>query len=268
MLVAHIDTVHKKPPSVIYHDPDHNVLWSPDGLGADDRAGVYALLKISKNYKPYLLFTDEEESGGGGAQEFIDIYPDPFDNLNMVIQLDRCGVYDSVFYDVDSQPFMDYINSFGFIEDIGTFSDICWICPSWEINGVNLSVGFYNEHTETEYLNYKHLDSTIQKVCKILSEDIPKFDYEEFYCHPSYRGYYSYSYSEKVCGICGNRTKDLIRIDEDEGFSLCRECYEYETFVCNGCKERFFFNSITNTTAEDNEYCDECWNDIFGRKGE
>ena len=35
-LVAHMDTVFKTPPEDIYYDKEKNVMWSPDGLGADD----------------------------------------------------------------------------------------------------------------------------------------------------------------------------------------------------------------------------------------
>ena len=45
-LVAHMDTVFKTPVSNLYYDRQKNVLWSPEGLGADDRAGVFAILKI------------------------------------------------------------------------------------------------------------------------------------------------------------------------------------------------------------------------------
>ena len=45
-LVAHMDTVFKVPVSDLYYDRLKGVLWSPDGLGADDRAGIFAILKI------------------------------------------------------------------------------------------------------------------------------------------------------------------------------------------------------------------------------
>ena len=47
-LVAHMDTVFKSPPRNIYFDTDKGVIWSPEGLGADDRAGVFAILNILK----------------------------------------------------------------------------------------------------------------------------------------------------------------------------------------------------------------------------
>ena len=45
-LVAHMDTVFTKLPTEIYYDRKKNVIWSPQGLGADDRAGVFAICQI------------------------------------------------------------------------------------------------------------------------------------------------------------------------------------------------------------------------------
>ena len=45
-LVAHMDTVFKTPVSDLYYDQRKGVLWSPEGLGADDRAGIFAIIKI------------------------------------------------------------------------------------------------------------------------------------------------------------------------------------------------------------------------------
>ena len=47
-LVAHVDTVFTSPPKEeeIFYDSEKNVMWSEVGLGADDRAGVFSILKI------------------------------------------------------------------------------------------------------------------------------------------------------------------------------------------------------------------------------
>ena len=69
-LVAHLDTVFKHPPTNIYYDRVKNVMWSPDGLGADDRAGVYAIAQILKTgVKPTIIFTTDEELGCVGAMK-------------------------------------------------------------------------------------------------------------------------------------------------------------------------------------------------------
>ena len=41
MLVAHLDTVHKEPVRDICTSSDGNILMSPQGIGGDDRCGVY-----------------------------------------------------------------------------------------------------------------------------------------------------------------------------------------------------------------------------------
>ena len=52
-LVAHMDTVFQTPPTEIFYDREAQVIWSPYGLGADDRAGIYGiyyLLKQENNF--------------------------------------------------------------------------------------------------------------------------------------------------------------------------------------------------------------------------
>ena len=72
MLVAHLDTVHEEPVKDICLSADKNILISPQGIGGDDRCGVFALCKIYRlsKIKPWLLFTCEEEVGGIGAKYF------------------------------------------------------------------------------------------------------------------------------------------------------------------------------------------------------
>lgn len=37
LMVAHLDTVHKKAPTNIFYDSEQGIMWSPDGIGGDDR---------------------------------------------------------------------------------------------------------------------------------------------------------------------------------------------------------------------------------------
>ena len=48
MLVAHMDTVHLTPVKELFYDKEKDVLWSPEGVGGDDRCGVYAILSLIK----------------------------------------------------------------------------------------------------------------------------------------------------------------------------------------------------------------------------
>lgn len=183
-LVAHMDTVFKYPVDNMYYDQRKGVLWSPEGLGADDRAGIFAILQILKTgLRPSVILTTDEEIGGLGASALA-AEPCPIPNLKYMIQLDRRGTNDCVFYNCYNPQFIDYVESFGFLEKWGTFTDISILMPAWKVCGVNLSVGYEDEHSVSEVLFIKPLFSTIAKVRKMLQEsEIPTFEYEELQAH-------------------------------------------------------------------------------------
>lgn len=196
LLVAHMDTVHHKIPEQIFYDKEQNVIWSPQGIGGDDRAGVYAILKITEKLKPHVLLLKDEEKGGIGAQYATEFMKIP--NVNFMIELDRRGSEDAVFYDCGNDDFKDYILSFGFIEEYGTFSDISILSPTWDIASVNLSIGYYNEHSFAEYLNLNDLENTIQNVKKILLDRNNTFyDFQEI-PRISYLSQYNYDDEEDL----------------------------------------------------------------------
>jgi|GEM_PF-1360039 len=162
MLCAHVDTVHTSSPEVIVYDKESGIAWSPQGLGADDRAGVLGILElIHKGFKPFVLFTNFEERGCLGAKKAAkELNP----NVKYVIELDRKGNNDCVFYQCDNKSFIKYIQKFGFEIDTGSMSDITYLCPTWGVAGVNLSIGYFNQHTTSEYLVFPYLYSTLSKV--------------------------------------------------------------------------------------------------------
>ena len=169
MLIAHTDTVHDGPPTILYHDPAQRVVWSPTGLGADDRAGVYAIADLLRQgFRPHVLLTDCEETGGQGAEEAADWIPRP--PVNLLIQLDRQGANDAVYYSCDNPSLERWITRHGYRTAIGTFSDISILMPGWDRAGVNLSVGYYGQHTEGEYLRLGELEETIRRVGAMLTK--------------------------------------------------------------------------------------------------
>ncbi len=190
MLLAHMDTVHEKPVKHICKSLDGNILMSPQGIGGDDRCGVYALAKVheASPVKPWLLFTCDEEIGGLGAEKFVADYrkgkmPEGLDTMKLLVEIDRNGKKDAVYYSCDNPEFEKYITSKGFITAYGTFSDISVIAPAMCVAAVNLSSGYYNAHTLHEYINRKHIDAVIKSVIEIVADvtkpDFPKYKYIE-----------------------------------------------------------------------------------------
>ena len=179
-LVAHLDTVFKQPPQRIFYDKTYNVLWSPEGLGADDRAGIFSIVQIIKSgFRPTVILTTDEEKGCKGAEAVVKCLPDPPTSLKYIIELDRQGANDCVFYECDNPAFTEYITSFGFEFNYGSFSDISEICPKWKVAGVNLSIGYYDEHSVSETLYVDQMFETIEKVKNMLAAagEAPYFEY-------------------------------------------------------------------------------------------
>lgn len=248
-LVAHMDTVFKLPPDDIYYDERKNVMWSPDGLGADDRAGVYAIVTlIREGFKPHIIFTTDEEMGAIGASLLAKL-DCPFSECKYIIQLDRRGSNDCVFYDCDNQAFVDYVEQFGFEWNYGTFTDISKLCPAWKIAGVNLSVGYRDEHSTSEVLFVGQLLSTIAKVRKMLqqAETAPYFEYVP----AKYNGYYGgwnwetgYSSTGVLkCSHCHKYFMEeemfpVVMQDESTGF-FCPDCLSKEAAWCTTCNSAF-----------------------------
>ena len=165
-------------------------LCPPQGIGGDDRCGVFALCKIYKSaqIKPWLLFCCDEEVGGLGAKKFSLAHqqhqlPKEIDYIKFIIELDRKGKNDAVYYRCDNPDFEAYISGKGFTTAQGSFSDISIIAPELGIAAVNLSCGYYAAHTRHEYINRSQLDAVIQKVVDIVAnssrDDLPSFDYRE-----------------------------------------------------------------------------------------
>ena len=173
VLVAHLDTVFKegnRSQMLIYHDSEQGVWWSPNGLGADDRAGVYMILQILEqtNLRPHILFTTDEESKATGASAVCGKKDDLFGDISYIIELDRQGYRECVFYECDNPEFEKFIEGFGFTTQSGTFTDISIICPDWEVAGVNLSVGYIYEHSRIEHFYEAMWKDTYKKVVKML----------------------------------------------------------------------------------------------------
>lgn len=173
-LVAHLDTVFDddgNERNFIFQYFNGN-LYHPDGAGFDDKAGIFSIFKILESgYLPNVIFTTNEEIGSLGAKKLIEDFPEcPFSDLRYLIQLDRENEYDCVFYLCENKEFISYVESFGFVEAFGTSTDIRHICPVWDIAGVNLSIGYNDQHTENETLDIIIMFNTISKVKEMLEE--------------------------------------------------------------------------------------------------
>lgn len=172
LMVAHLDTVHKKAPTNIFYDSEQGIMWSPEGIGGDDRCGVWSILELlDRGLLPSIVFTWNEECGALGASDFCTLLqPGDLEHINFAIEIDRRNNMDCVFYDLDYPEFEKFIEQFNYKTTWGSFSDISLICPHFGFAGVNLSAGYFEEHTLQEYIDVRGMEYTIERVSKILTD--------------------------------------------------------------------------------------------------
>lgn len=195
LFVAHIDTVHisndlniKQPlllaDKILSLDLDKvNANNKPSCLGADDGAGIAILLYLlSKDVKGTYIFTRGEEVGGLGA-DFYSSQPETravLQNAKIAIEIDRRGV-DEIIYsqgvgDCASEDFtqalcdelrMGHIPSFkGSYTDVATFANFVPEC-------VNIAAGYYNAHTDKEYVDLNYLDTLAERLAQVDWQRLP-----------------------------------------------------------------------------------------------
>ena len=264
-LVAHADTVFSNPPEEIFYDSKAQVYWGgANGLGADDRAGIFAILKIVRDgYRPHIIITTDEEKGCIGARALVEQIPKPFSPMKYIIELDRRGFEDCVFYSCDNDLFIKYVESFGFKEAYGSFSDISSICPTWGIAGVNLSIGYMDEHSYAERLYVSSMLETIEKVKKMLDDAnniVDCYEYIEISPITLYRkSDYHFSWctgSQLMCHKCKTTHPDyeMFYVQEKDGSYRfwCPDCISKNIGWCDRCGEPY------ELYGNSKNFCIEC----------
>lgn len=191
LLVAHMDTVHRQPVEQICYSADGAVTMSPQGIGGDDRCGVWMILQILRTAKCHVLFCEDEEVGCVGAKKFTRGSLRP--QVNYIVELDRRGSNDAVFYRCDNPEFEDFVSSFGFETANGSCSDISYIAPYLETAAVNISCGYYCEHQRHEYICLEEMKLNAARVAQMVTQQTEHFEYREQ--QDSFFGGRAYQYS-------------------------------------------------------------------------
>ena len=188
LVTAHMDTVHDACVQVFYEDRQNGrtTIASPQGIGGDDRCGIYMILQLLKGgYRPSVLFCEDEEIGGVGSKKFVKTeYASKLKKNKFLIELDRANSHDLVYYDCGNKEFQDFCaKTTGYKEAIGSFSDISHLSPSCDVASVNISCGYYGAHTLGEYVIFEEMMESVEKtkllIDKARDPETPFFDYQE-----------------------------------------------------------------------------------------
>lgn len=176
LLIAHMDTVHKQP--IRETMTAKGRISSPQGIGGDDRCGIFIIMNIVKELHCSVLLCEDEEIGGVGARKFTKSKFINALDVNYMIEFDRANAHDAVFYGCDNAEFTDFVTeNTGFKEAFGSFSDISVVAPAAKIAAVNLSCGYYNAHTLGEYVVYEDMMDTIEAAKALIKTPCGEFEY-------------------------------------------------------------------------------------------
>jgi len=206
-LAAHMDQVQS------FHSKDFTVVeingdvigWSPkchkqQGLGADDKNGIFICLEILRDVKvlKVAFFVGEEVGCKGSNACDLGFFKD----CRFIIQPDRKGSSDlitSMFCgDVCSEEFVKALNAeaYGYEEDQGSVTDVGELVERGVgISCLNLSCGYYDAHTDHEYTVLGELENCLEFVQDIVEfvTDVYPYEYEG----RSY-GYFGGRYGSKL----------------------------------------------------------------------
>ena len=284
LLSAHMDTVAKEKDKYLGKTliiDENNNISSGGIIGGDDKCGVYIILKILQlGYKVNFILSKDEETGCVGINTLNTENPEEMkkisENCLFCLVLDRKGDRDIICENncYGTKEFEDKLfeisNQFnaGYKPATGLFSDADTICDY--ISTANLSVGYYNPHSEKEYVNIDCLNIALEYVKTIIENVTDRFEktdevkWGRYYNYGSYKnkkgsgysGYYGYGgYYDDVDELFGDwdgyydkywkddkknkntsSLKTKVRVLKD--FKQCDVCGEkdwvYEIFLNSG----------------------------------
>jgi hypothetical protein len=92
--------------------------------------------------------------------------------INLMVEIDREGVSQYVTYHTIDKKVDDYVTSFGFHEKTGCYSDIMDLTDYYMVPSVNVSAGYYNQHSSREFLVLDELNLTCSRIIKMLDNPL------------------------------------------------------------------------------------------------
>lgn len=219
LLSAHMDTVQgvRKDRKLVYSDGGDIISSSVGALGADDRAGIAIIMEVLRNLKDTkfngtikVAFSREEEIGCVGSKQINSQW---YADADLAIVVDRRGSRDIVtgcygaFCCNEVGYFMEGVSASigmnwraveGGVSDAYTFS-------GKGVNSINLSAGYYGEHTDKECVSLAEMGDTVRLINATLDvvneythmfTEVP-LDNEWSQSYASYSGKYNKYYQQE-----------------------------------------------------------------------
>lgn len=214
-LSAHLDMV-KTGKDIKYVVNTNGILFGidesfrPTSLGADDKNGLWCIIKASQHKsKPHIVLFEKEEVGRVGSQACNKSW---FNDKDYCIVIDRKGDKEIIVEGFRGQythllgPMFKQVNPEWKFEK-GLSCDADSIRDSIDV--INISCGYYNAHTKDEYTVLEELEETLNAVTRMLDADLTYLPWQaikEIHRHKFYE-------QPKTCNKCATGQQDIF-VDE------------------------------------------------------
>lgn len=290
LLSAHMDTVRKQEDFCIgsfLTENETDKIFSGGILGGDDKCGVYIILKALEEGKDInFIFSRDEEIGCLGIKALLK--PSYKENKEIAdkvrkclwcLVLDRRGNSDIICYNngygtLEFQKALEKIseeNNFGYQGNTGLCSDANTIRDF--VSTANISVGYYNPHSQKEYIDKKDLAKAYDFVIAVIDNlkehfDPTQYTYNAYTYSNNYRSYpyddyddygyyygYSYDYVGRTnfkdydknkkheCKYCNTDTGNLqeFMLPDGSEIYICGFCFDDLESEIKRLKPKFDF---------------------------
>ena len=187
-----------------------------EGLGADDKNGVWICLKCLMKYDnlKVAFFTGEEVGCIGSSKADMDFFKD----VRFVIQCDRRGSNDLITSicstEISSKEFIEATEheQFGYHLEEGMMTDVLTLKENGlQVSAVNMSCGYYDPHSNHEFTVKRDLLNCLSFVEHIIEN-----------CTETYLHEYDY----KMGGFYGFELYELLQTYPDLSFGEIEAAYQ------------------------------------------
>lgn len=206
-VVAHTDTVHdiEKEMHVVEVNGvllSVNEKYERMGIGGDDKVGIFVALEVLRSTEACkVAFFRDEEVGCVGSKVADMKF---FNDVAFVLQCDRRGYDDfvkEIFYtklysEEFSHAIQGLLYKYGRVESDGGMTDVYQLAENGlEVCVANMSCGYYDPHTDNEYIQINEVFATLDFVQELVNDlgdtrwDMPKADRDGDY-YDRYAGVY------------------------------------------------------------------------------
>lgn len=237
-IVAHMDTVHDIVEDLTPIEIDgkitgfNRVKMEQTGIGGDDKVGIYIALqclKLFDNIK-VAFFRDEEVGCHGSYAADMAFFAD----CRYVLQCDRMGSSDFIVngagVELSSPEFLSAVEPYLFGHDYmpahGSITDVVALKENGlDICVANISCGYYNPHSDTEYVKIADVENCLSLVISIIScvtDVYPHRYHEQYYYQKADKGWHGMGYDWDNTVLCQDCWGAPVQKED-----LCKTCYDF-----------------------------------------